>query len=393
MKYGPIAGQRSLGLLRIAFIALASSFFTGCLRHSPSTIPGAYRFQKFSDVTVLAPPGLVRTTGNTQETVIALEHKRRAQVVIKDESCVIDGSHFSLHPGQSDGHWRVTSPTPEAWNTPEIQASGEGEWLVFTNGIAILASHGCFPPDVSSYSVQRRIVEAIPIPADRALRFYYSLTSAGFVDLQPGMQLRIETVDPNRGKAASHTTQLSVIGLTPTGVALEPPAKRKETKAAEANSYRDLPQTFSEQPLLRLFLEQATTDTEHARKAILVGTRTSKEMDSETTALFRNNEGGCPPMGLAAVCTEFPNGSVSLLTSVTVNGRARFYAPGTTLLQMIDAVPEPQRTAAFASLSLARKYGAASVPILVPRLEEDLVNVLLINGDQVRWHLSGILIR
>ena len=383
MNRRQVASQSGLSPLSIAASALLLVPFTGCLRQTPSTFSGAYRIVKFSDVSVLTPPGLVRTTGNSQETLISFKAKSSTATPPTGVKCFIDGQHFSLYPA-SDNQWRIKSPTPEAWNSTEVQTSGEGEWLTFTNRIAALASQGCFPLGMNSYSVQRRIVEAIPIPADRALRFYYSLTAAGFVDLQPGMQLRIETIQSQGGKAATYTTQLSVVGRTPTGVALELQSKNK---ASEAGTYSNLWENLHEEPFLRLFLEQAATETEHARKAILVGAHTSKEIDLETEALVQAKGTGCPNRGFTATCTEFRNGTVSLLTSITVNGRVHLYAPGTTLSQVVDAVPEPHRASALASVSLVRKEGTVSVPVLFPRTEEDLVNVLLINGDRIHWHV------
>ena len=186
MNHRQVASQSGLSPLRIAASALLLVPVAGCLRHAPSTLSGAYRLVKFSDVTVLTPPSLVRTTGSSQETFIPLQGKSRTETPLTGAKCSVDGQHFSLYPA-SDNQWRVKSPTPEAWNSTEVETSGEGEWLTFTNRIAVLASQGCFPLGLNSYSVQRRIVEAIPIPADRALRFYYSLTAAGFVDLQPGL--------------------------------------------------------------------------------------------------------------------------------------------------------------------------------------------------------------
>ena len=357
----------------------------GCTRYTPKL--GSYRITQFSEANVLVPPELSQPTGSTQVTSIAFGNGESTPGTIDSGQCVIEGQSFALHPKTGGRVWSVTSPTAAAWNAPALQASGESEWIVFASHLASLASRGCFPPGVSSYSMQRRIVEAIPIPAANALRFYYLLTSTGSVDLQPGMQVRFETLGPGKenGKPRAHTVELSVVGQAPTGVAVKMGPRQKDEARNEGLPFLDLPQVLSHRPYLRLFLEQAATDTERARKAMLLGATSTDGLDAETTDILRNGEKSCVTRQTTVTCIVFPESAVSLLTSVSLNGHNRWYAPGTTLSQVVDAVPEARRANALATLSLERQTAAGFVPVTFSRSQEVLADLFVINGDRIRW--------
>ena len=362
----------------LALLCLGAA--VGCVRHGMRAGVGGYRLQMLPNVTLLLAPGLVEQAGSVQVTEVALGRSARGDA----GGCAVRGSLFALKAGDVAGRWQMTSPTASAWNTPEIEAEADGEWSAFTRQLEGLVAAGCFPAGVSGSSAQRRIVEAIAVPADKVLRYYYSLAATGFLDLQPGMEIGIETVT-DQARATSATVRLSVVDRPPAGVALEATTARGRGRKGGDAPVSTVPQRFSAMPLLRLFLERAATGTEEAREAMLLGATTSAEMDAATAVILQKGVAGCAGEAGGTRCLVFAGTGVSLLTEVSVNGRPAFYAPGWTLSQIVDSLPEPQRARAVATVSMERSSAAGFVPIEVPRTEEGQFNLLLVNGDRIRW--------
>ena len=359
----------------------------GCLRHNPPFLPAGYKLQHFSDVTVLSPPGIPRLVGDFQTTTISTGPRQGSGPRPLGDTCVIDGQFFSLHPEGDGISWLVTSPSAEAWDKTSFLSPGENEWSVFADHIAEMASHGCFRAGIDSNYVQRRVAEAIPLPADQGLRFYYSLNSAGFVDLRPDMQLRVETISfaGRDQRPKSDVLQLSVVSQPPLGVALEESDKNGKSKVVGESSYRTLPQEFSKYPYLRLFLERAGTSTVEARRAVLLGVITPDALDSETRLIQQNPQKPCQVASIIGACVFFSGSGVSLLTPVFLNGHAAFYPPGTTLSQLVGALPQKHKARALATVSLYRQYEGGVAPFRLPRTEEELMDVILISGDRIHW--------
>ena len=200
------------------------------------------------------------------------------------------------------------------------------------------------------------------MPADQGLRFYYSLNSASFVDLRPEMQLRVETISASGRdqQSKSDEIQLSVISQPPLGVALEQNDKSGKSKVLGESSYRTLPQEFRKYPHLRLFLEQAETSIEEARRAVLLGVINPDALDRETWMVQRNPQNQCQVASRIGACVFFSDSGVSLLTPVFLNGHAASYPSGMTLSQLIGALPQKREARALATVSLYLRYQGGS---------------------------------
>lgn len=382
-------GWSARGVLLGALLLAGLGWSAGCARRAAPLRVGAYRLQTLPDVTLLLAPGLTDQPGASQTTAVTLGSPSRLGVDGGGEGCAIAGPIFGLRPpavapadaAHASERWEVVSPSVNGWKTDAIQAQADEAWSGFTRQLEALVAKGCFPAGMSTYAVHRRIAEAIPMPADKVLRYFYSLTSAGFVDLQPGMQLGIETVT-DRMQAKSDMARLSVVDRPPLGVSLE----TMVTGEAAGKATATLLPRYAAMPFLRLFLQRAATGTEEARDAMLLGGATAAALDAATAEVLQKGAAGCAGDRVeGTLCTVFAGSGVSLLTAVTVNGRPAFYAPGTTLSQIVDALSEVQRAKAAATVSMERSSAAGYVPVEVPRTEEGRFNVLLLTGDRVRW--------
>ncbi|HTH53978.1 MAG TPA: hypothetical protein VL495_08515 [Edaphobacter sp.] len=236
-------------------------------------------------------------------------------------------------------------------------------------------------------AVQQRLVEAMPIPADGVLRFYYSLGSFGFVDLHPGMQIRVEMKEATVSKKpAAGSVLFSVEGRSPVGVTLALASPRRHLLDDGKTMVSEMQGAFAAYPLLRLFLEQGATSSEPSRHALLLGAKTQDVLNQRTDSLLQRGESGCDSTLPESVCIVVSEGTVSLLSTITVNGHAAFYAPGTTLSQVLDVNSDHKPGGALQTVTVKRRFGDHYATILFRRDREMVSKLILLNGDRIRWN-------
>jgi hypothetical protein len=368
-------------------ITLSAGVFlvAGCLRtHSVKSV-GQYRLDSQSDMTLLLPPDMKPTIGTTQTTKLDLGDRLtsvspRASVA----RCSIHGGIFALLPEESGKGWEFQAPSVSGWNSSAIYEEADHEWEVFLRKVEKLASDGCFAKGMGMDDIRRRLVEAMPIPANEVLRFYYSLGSFGFVDLHPGMQIRIETAETADGKKpAVNSVLFSIEDRSPVGVKLALASSRKHLRGNEKTMASEVLSKFADYPLLRLFLEQGTTSSESARHSILVGAKTPDNLDQMSDCILRKGERGCDSTG--SPCTLISDDVISLLSTVIINGHPAFYAPGTTLSQILDENTAYKPGGALQTVTIQRHFGARYATVLFPRTREIASKLILINGDRIEF--------
>jgi hypothetical protein len=152
---------------------------------------------------VFIPDPLQTTAVNLNGPSMSIPSRNRG------EECLIRGSAFTLVPVSTGQNWDFQTPSANGWSTPAVYENADKEWPLFLVQLAQLASGGCFAKSWSVDAIQQRLVEVMPMPADQALLFYYSLGSYGFVDLHPGMQLGVDQQRFPQRKSWSFTASCS----------------------------------------------------------------------------------------------------------------------------------------------------------------------------------------
>jgi hypothetical protein len=380
-----IEAQKIRQLLFGITLSVALFLFAGCLRtHTVKSI-GQYQLNSRSGMTLLLPPTMSPTGGTTQTTMLDLGDRSDALSKDRASLCSIRGRIFALSPESRERRWEFQAPNVNGWNAPAIHEEADSEWEAFLRQIAKLASDGCFAKGMGVDAIQQHLIEAMPIPADEVLRFYYSLGSFGFVDLHPGMQIRVEATEIAVSKKPLVSSVLfSVEGRSPVGVTLTLASSRKHLRGNAKTMTSEMLRKFAAYPLLRLFLEQGTTSSEKARHPILLGAKTQDVLNQITDRVSQKGERGCDSNAPESSCIIVSDGTISLLSTITINGRAALYAPGTTLAQVLDANTADKPDRALQTVTVQRRFDDHYATILFLRDRETASKLILINGDRIK---------
>ena len=339
-------------------------------------------------MTLLLPPEPIKQSTDTlQIAVIDIEHPAPSPPSRNgSEQCSVREDTFSLVPASGGQGWDFQSPSARGWSTPGVYENANKGWPLFLSRLAHIASEGCFGKSWSVDAIQERLVESMPIPADQALRFYYSLGSYGFVTLYPGMQLAVETAEISaKKKLFTHSLLFSVQARSPVGVSLSLVPPDKHLGKDDIKQATELLNTFAPYPFIRLFLEQGAIAAKKTQPAILLGAKTQDLLDTLAATIESQEERVCEQRGQEAACLIFPENGVSLLSSVTVNGHSALYAPGTNLAQILDAVPTPKRERAMQTVTVQRRFREGFVAVQFPRQQQAFSSLVLLNQDRINW--------
>jgi hypothetical protein len=372
-----------LGVCLFVGIALLSA----CHRMHSSSLTGEYSIQENTGITLLLPPGLEPSTGKTQISELSLgafPNSLSPEEIVAH--CSIHGLLFELTPTPGHRQWIFQFPSSEGWSDPSAYENAGNEWTSFLQQLAERSSAGCFGKDSPLSMIQDRLVAAMPFPADEALIFYYSLGSYGLVDLHPGMQIEIESATTTAGTiTGSDKALLTVQDRSPVGVSLVLKGSRKHLRGDAGAISTDVLKTFAEYPFLRLILAQEAPETNQKRHAMLLGAKTREASDQLAGTIRRDGERGCVQGSPVTACVIFPDGTVSLLSTVTVNGHAALYAPGITLSQVIGTLSPPSDEKAMETVTVQRPYLGSYATIRFDRNRSEMRKLILINGDRISW--------
>jgi hypothetical protein len=372
-----------MGISLFVGIALLS----GCHRTRSSSPTAQYLLKDNSSLTLLLPPGLGPSAGNTQISELSLgDFSNNFSPEETLAHCSIHGLLFELTPSPDHRQWIFQFPSAEGWSAPSAYESAGSEWTAFLHQLAERSSIGCFGKDAALSAMQERLVAAMPIPADEALIFYYSLGSYGLVDLHPGMEIEIESAITAAGQiTGSDKALLTVQDRSPVGVSLVLRGSRKDLRGDAGAIASNVLEKFAEYPFLRLILAQETPETNQKRHAMLLGARTRDASDQLAGKLMRDGERECAQGSPDTACLIFPDGTASLLSTVTVNGHAALYAPGITLSQIIGTIRPDRYERALQTVTIQRPYLGTYATIRFDRNRSEMGKLILINGDRITW--------
>lgn len=201
----------------------------------------------------------------------------------------------------------------------------------------------------------------------------------GWIDLQPGMELRIENAyyengASRRGLTGFLGTEVARYEILPNGLrllAVQPMPNRPTDQVAV--------QHLIAQPKLpfhyyRLYFEIVFARSNNAHGSVLLRTRSKEELEHLAAQLVHPEE-VCA--ATSAHCTVFPEAcSVSVEMKITVNGKPRTVDWGSLLAGIVD---HPQR------LHMKRLYAGRLTPLQLNPLDPQALRLPLLPGDQITW--------
>ncbi len=395
------AGRKSAARLSTGVLSLLLFFCLGCVHRTPST-QGTYRLQENAGFPMLVPSfASTRVDGDYQTARLFLPETDRKNTAKRTEDCSAEGEVFSLQPDDPAHFWKVRSFSLQGWNHRGSEIDMDAQWRLLTEKLDLLDRHGCFPPGVNAASIRRAIAAVIPLPAGELQSFFYSADAEGFVDLAPGMEIKIEELRMSPPKTFQVAPpeigdRQTVSGLTSSygyfqvvsgsgGTALRRSKPRRGWPAGENNLNAELANRFKATPRMRLFFE-TLSEGGATRSAMLLGSSSLHDLNTTTELIRTRGKVACATHQPELVCVIFVNDSVSLLASLWINGRLTLYPLGTQLVILLRGLPQGKEAKVLSSVRLMRPLASgAYAEILFPKTMEGVGQVTLLPGDRVTW--------
>ena len=346
--------------------------------------------------------------GNFQTSTLVLPGGVASAKDQAGRQCAINGEVFSLRSASplDSRDWIIRSPSVSGWNTLASKIDIDSQWKAFTRDLAHMNESGCFPSGLTAIQIREAIAQRIPLPADQVPLFFYSDQGIDFIDLAPGMEVRLQQFlspgksvsarsksDSSLGEPDYRAASYEVVPRQGEGVRLELMQKVQKGpnggSGSEDKTFFSLSQQFAQTPVLRLFLEGAYGKRQ-VSDGILIGASNETQLDALTDLIFRSDPAKCMQYR-GTVCTEFPPGAPSLYYTVWVNGHRTSCLFGTSLAALSrKCQPQPEQMMTLESTRVFRRlnrdhYGE----IEFPRTENGASQLPLLPGDRIQWGHSS----
>ena len=389
-------------LLKVASLLSCISLFfcAGCLHRTLLPLL-TYTLEETSGYSLLVPSVTSQPDGaNFQTSILTLSHDNQTRDPGFMQRCSINGSVFSLSPESTgaSNRWLVRSLSVQGWANHDGNVDLHSEWNRFLVGLLTLERRSCFSPRQNFFALRRTIVEKIPVPATEAAFFAYSFGGTSFVDLAPGMQLKLERPyiqDATPSTKAIYKGSLEadyiVAASDNDGVALRLVKSKNKRAAASLHTDEklifDLPNRLSQKPMLRLFL-QSIGDGKGSLPAILLGSTNIRDLQQATSSTGEHERIACPQNLPASVeCIFFgTNTAANLLSSLRVNGKLQLPPFGTTMGYLLEAQPPHTPEQPLKTVSLKRPLvNGGYAEVKFPRTREAVQQIVLLPGDTLDW--------
>jgi hypothetical protein len=313
---------------------------------------------------------------------------------VPDVDCSIKGTWFTLVRSSHDKFWTAEVPTAVAWEKSGGTIDMKEEWEAFAATLNGLRQKQCFSPQ-EYVSLEQTLVANLPAPADEILFYRYGYGMGGYVNLAPGMQLRIErdffasespAADP-RDYRGTTITSYAVDGNGQNGVHLtflgvEKKSAGGHTPQAIALDI-DLATQFAAAARLRLFLQDLEVSGNAKTPAILVGAANENDVNQATRQVAANPQ-ACTGH-LNVTCAIFQGSvTVSPMLQVTVNGKPTYVPIGSKLWSVLP-LDSSRNGNVVRTLRVERPYRGKMAEVMFAHDQEGVAQILVMGGDRISW--------
>jgi hypothetical protein len=376
--------------LRLLTAAALCGALAGCVHRPTQTLQKNYLLEDKTGYALLLPPAKSDDDTGSQTAEIPLLRSKTSAVMQSAKACSIFGEVFSLDARdiKNSRHWIVRSPSAQRWAAAATQYDIHAEWTIFLQALLRLEQQSCFPSTLPFFTVRRLIAESMPLPASEAAYFLYSFGNTSYIDLLPGMEMKLERPLENQKRnrqssVISAEAVYRVVSSSGRKVALRLVSSKgkKEIHGKQSRELFELSKLLHDKPVLRVFLAMA--GNKKLLPAIVLGSRTAAEMQTLTDAIL-NSDRSCPNSTTAnELCLVFDGTAVNLLSDVQINGKEELLPFGISLGQIFDV---KAKGSSLETLSLKRQLATGDyAEIQFPRTLGSLLQIVLLPGDQLEW--------
>jgi hypothetical protein len=379
-------------------LVVVPTLLAGCaLRQSK----GIYRLSEINSQYFLLSPDAATSQGDHQTLRIPRPGTGENPKGSPATDCSIKGPWFAFYPAlRNEPQWIAETPSAAAWEKSSGAIDMKDQWQSFERALYQLQQRQCFASRDDYLSAQQRIVASLSAPAADTLFYRYAYGPGGYVDLAPGMQLRIE-----RDFFSSHSsgqprpadyqgttiTNYEISGNAESGTALKLLGVEKRsttlTTLGSTSSDATLATQFAAAPRLRLFLLNLVVSDNVKNPAILIGASTNEGLNEATQAIESDSGISCSSLVRWQVTCALFDGlvTVSPMLEVFVNGKPTYIPIGSRLWFIIPHVTNSQQATLMRTLRVERRFQGRLVGIKIAPNSDELSQLLLFGGDRVSW--------
>jgi hypothetical protein len=371
--------------LKLVLVAVLLAACTGCaLRQSSNN----YRLGEINSQYFLLSPDAAASQHDRQ--VLAISRKAGNQ-----KDCSIKGPWFSFYPASGGKpQWIAETPSAAAWERSSGTIDMMDQWRSFEEAVYRLQQRQCFASLDEYLSAKQRIAASLSAPAGDTLYYRYGFGPGGYVDLAPGMQLRIE-----RDFFGTHSTDYQgttitnykISGNDESGTAIKFLHVEKRTAGSTTpvttSSDAGLATRFATVPRLRLFLLNLVVSANAKAPAILIGASTKEDLNAPTQAIESDSSVSCSTLQRWPIKCALFDGSVTVspMLEVFVNGAPTYIPIGYRLWAVLPHLTDVQQATLMRTLRLHRRFQGKLVDVKFIPDSNTLSQLLLFGGDRISW--------
>ncbi len=351
-----------------------------------------YRFTRSGDVDLLTPPG---GHDDTTSPGLAVYLPNARETGTPTRQCDIQEYPLTLRWSGSAAEVRLSSHMLNAGSRiPVDLLDGINRFRWSLNK---LETNSCLASGEASKLIDR-ILETQPMPSVLSFYLRYGApASAGFVELQPPLSLKVVT-PVKSDYSLPHGVSVPVVGYRVTRYSVDPrPAASgywlrvlcSETVIdGNPTPNHGAPTVDIQIPasarFFRLVLTQRLSSDDHD-SALLSAPRHDK-LDDATHIFKVGYQPSCQSLPNTVGCMVFSNNvAASVELPVSVNGQIRYVYLGATLRDAILAAGESEPEHVLQRLRVYRPFENSARPIAFDRCKPDILGLVLIGGEQIDW--------
>lgn len=370
------AGRFLTGLATL----LLGFLFSGCTPR----ISGRYQVRKTDEgPIVLPPPYWEHPATKPVKVQVSVARNSASQ---NSSGCSAASGPFRLFPTNgSHPKWNVTLPSFAAWQASISKGDFSQQLAGFLDDLGRVESNGCLPGS-TGVLVERAVREGVPVQIHDILYYRYDWQPAeGFVNLEPGMRLKIERSELGPGGkivGARTSTTYYLVGRDSRGAIAFRLTGSGSGSAPIEDSDRTLSTRIQGMPYVRLFLSGDHVPNNLRYTALIIGTHTQEQMTQVEEALRAHPEIGCSQQPDQEVACVMFRGSVTVSAElgVTVNGQRDFVGLEAGVQSLFDP---PRSQCALGSLRVERQFLDGRAPIEFGATRDSALDLMLVGGDRV----------
>jgi hypothetical protein len=371
--------------LKLVLAAVLLATCAGCALRQSSSV---YRLSEINSQYFLLSPDATASQHDHQ----TLHISRKAD---NQKDCSIKGPWFSIYPASgSKPQWIAETPSAAAWERSSGVVDMMDQYQGFESALAGLQQRNCFASLAEYLSAKQRIAASLSPPSGDSLYYRYGFGPGGYVDLAPGMQLRIERDFFGALPTDYQGTTIAnyeIAGNDESGTAIK--FLRVEERSAGSTtpvptpSDAGLATQFATAPRLRLFLLNLAVSANTKAPAILIGASSKEELNAPTQAVESDPAISCSSLQRWPVSCALFDGSVTVspMLEVFVNGAPTYIPIGSRLWAVLSHLTDAQQAKLMRTLRLRRRFQGKLVDVRFVPDSNTLSQLLLVGGDRISW--------